>query len=129
VRIALEDQPERALAPVEPGDREQDREERENREAEVEHTHAPVHVAEPAEADEQHGEHDEEAEQQPEQVARVAGLEGVDADAPEDVRQRDQQDRAVDHRQQRPERGVRERHPLVVELPQVHPHAGPSNVP
>jgi len=108
--------------PVHPRDREQDREEGEDREAEVEHAHAAVHVAKAAEADEQNGEHDEEAEQQPEEVARVARLQRVDADAAEDVRQRDQQDRAVDHREQRPERGVRERHPLVVELPPARLH-------
>jgi hypothetical protein len=103
---------------VHPRDRAQDREEGEDREAEVEHAHAAVHVAE---ADEQNGEHDEEAEQQPEEVARVAGLERVDADPAEDVRQRDEQDRAVDHREQRPERRVRERNPLVVELPPAQP--------
>jgi hypothetical protein len=120
-----QDQPERTGAAVQPRDREQDREEGEDREAEIEHPHAAVHVAEPAEADEQHGEHDEEAEEQPEEVARVARLERIDPDPAEDVRQRDQQDRAVDHREQRPERRVRERHPLVVELPRAQPHGVP----
>src|SRR5256885_634553 len=79
-----------------------------------------------SERDEQNGEHDEEAEEQPEEVARVARLQRVDADAAEDVRQRDQQDRAVDHRHQRPERGVRERHPLVVRLPRADPQRSAS---
>ena len=42
-------------------------------------------------------------------------------DAAEDVRQRDQQDRRVDRRHQHPERRVRQRHPLVLELPHPHP--------
>jgi len=40
---------------VEPGDREQDREQREDREAEVVHPHPAEDVAEPAEADDEHG--------------------------------------------------------------------------
>jgi hypothetical protein len=120
---AHQDQPERRRSAVQPGDREEDREEGEDGEAEVEHPHPAVDVAEPAEADEQHRHHDHEAEDQPEEVARVAGRERVDADAAEDVGQRDEQDRGVDRRHQHPERRVRERHPLVVELPNVQPHA------
>ena len=112
---AHENQPDRARAPVHPRDGEQDREDGEHGEAEVEHPHAAVHVAEPAEADEQHGHHHHEPEDQPEEVARVSRRERVDTDAAEDVRQRDQQDGGVDRRHQHPEGGVRERHPLVVE--------------
>jgi hypothetical protein len=36
------------------------------------------------------------------------------------VRERDQQDRGVDRRDQHPERRVRQRHPLVLELSQPH---------
>src|SRR5574337_618133 len=79
-----QDQPERARAPLKPGEREQDREEGEDGEAEVEHLHAAVDVAQAPEADEQHRRHDEEAEDQPEQVAGVAGRERVDPDPAED---------------------------------------------
>jgi hypothetical protein len=98
---------------VHPADREQDRERGEDGEAEVVHPHAPEHVAEPAEADDEHGGHDEEAEDQPEQVARVARLQRVEADAAEDVGERDQDDRLVDRHHQHAERRVREGDPLV----------------
>ena len=118
---AHRDQPERARAPVHPGDRQEDGEDGEDREAEVVHLHAAVDVAQPAEAHDQDRDHDEEAEDQPEQVARVAGSERVDPDAAKDVRQRDQEDRTVDRGKEHPERRVRERHPLVLELPSSHP--------
>lgn len=60
-----------------PGDRE---EHGEDREAEVVHTGAPEHVAEPAEADHQHRGDPQVAHDQPEQVADAGRCERVDAD-------------------------------------------------
>ena len=59
-----------------PGDREQEREERVDDEAEVVHAHPSEHVAESPEADDQDRRHDHEAEDHPEQVERVARLQG-----------------------------------------------------
>jgi hypothetical protein len=113
---AHQDQPERRRLTVHPRDREQDREGGEDGEAEVEHPHPAVDVSEPAEADEKHRHHHHEAEDQPEQIARVARRKRVDPDAAKDVGQCDEQDRGVDRRHQHPERRVRQRDPLVVEL-------------
>ncbi len=110
-----DDQPDRAVAAVQPGDREQDREGGEDGEAEVEHPHTAEHVSKATEAHEQNGHRDEEAEDQPQQIAAVARRERIDSDSAKDVRQRDQQDRGVDHREQHAERRVRQRHPLVVQ--------------
>ena len=88
------DQPVGAGAAGHPVDRQEQRGERVDDEAEVVHPHPPVQVAEPAEADDEHARHDEEAEDHPEQVEAVARLQRVEMDAAEDVRHRDQHDRA-----------------------------------
>jgi hypothetical protein len=72
-----------------PGDREQQREERVDHEAEVVHPDPAVHVAEPAQADHQHAGDHHEAEDHPEQVEAVARRQRVDPDATKDVRQGD----------------------------------------
>src|ERR1019366_6128007 len=66
-----------------------------------------------AEAHHQHAADDEEAQDHPEQVEGVAGPERIDADAAEDVRQRDEQDGRVDGGHQHAERGVGQDRPLV----------------
>ena len=96
-----------------PVDRQQQRGDRVDDEAEVVDPHAPVHVAEPPEADDQHAGDDEEAEDHPQQVEAVGGLQRVEVDAAEDRRHRDQRDRRVERRQQHAERRVRQRDPLV----------------
>ena len=107
------DHPDRRFAALHPGRRKQDRAGREDREAEVVHPDAPVHVADPPEADDQHRHHDHEAEQHPQQVAGVGRHQRVEVDPAEDGRQRDDHDRLVDRRHQDPERRVRQRDPLV----------------
>ena len=99
--------------PSHPVDGQEQRRERVDDEAEVVHPHAAEEVAEPAEADDEHARDDEEAEDHPEQVEAVPRLERVEADAAEDVRHRDQHDRAVDRREQHSERRVRQRDPFV----------------
>ena len=49
----------------------------------------------------------------------LPGGERVEADAAEDRRQRDDHDRGVDRGHQHAERGVGQRHPLVVAFPQT----------
>lgn len=107
------DQPDRGGVPAHPGDREHDRRDGEDQEAEVVHPGAAVDVAEPPERDHQHGGHHQEAQHHPEQITGVARVQRVDPDALEDVRQRDQHDRRVDRRDQQTERRVRQRDPLV----------------
>ncbi len=70
------------------------------------------------------GRDDHVAHHQPEQVARVAGGERVDPEAAEDVGQRDEQDRAVDGRDEHAERRVRQDDPL-----RVPPRATGANPP
>ena len=106
----------RYSAPVAPGhpvDRQEQRGDRVDDEAEVVHLHPPVHVPEPPEADDQHARHDQEAEDHPQQVEAVRRHQRVEVDAPEDARHRDQHDRPVERRQQHPQRHVRQRDPLV----------------
>ncbi len=97
-----------------PGHAEGEREEGEDGEAEVVHADPPVHVAQPAQRHHEHARRDEEAQDHPEQVEAVAREQRVDADAPEDVGQGDEDDGPVDrgheHAQRRDEQG----HPLVV---------------
>ena len=59
------------------------------------------------------GRDDHEAHHHPQQDGGVARLQRVDADAAEDVRQRDQHDRRVDGDHQHAERGVGQGDPLV----------------
>ena len=110
---AEDDQVDGPGAPGHPVDGQHQRGDRVDDEAEVVHLHAPVHVAEPPEADDQHARDDQEAEDHPQQVEAVRRHQRVEVDAAEDVRHRDQRDRAVERRQQHPERHVRERDPLV----------------
>ncbi len=96
-----------------PVDRQQQRRDRVDDEAEVVDAHAPVHVPQATEADDQHAGDDEEAEDHPQQVEAVGGLQRVEVDAAEDRRHGDQRDRGVERRQQHAERRVRQRDPLV----------------
>ena len=91
----------RSGAAMHPGDREQDREHGEDREAQVVDAHAAVDVAQAAEADDQHGGDDQEAHDHPQHVLGVAGGQRVDVDAAEDRGQPDQHDRRVDRDDQR----------------------------
>ena len=97
-----------------PGDRQQDREDREDGEAEDEHPDPAEHVADASEADHQHAGDQHESHQDPQEVGRVPRRQRVELDPPEDVGQRDQQDRAVDGRHEDAERRVRQGDPLVV---------------
>ena len=110
------DEPVGPGAPVHPVDRQQQRRQRVDDEAEVVHPHAPELVAEPAETDDEHARDDEEAEDHPQEVKAVAGLERIEVDAAEDGGHRDQHDRAVDRGEQDRERRVGESDPLVFEL-------------
>jgi hypothetical protein len=107
------DQVRRARASAHPVDRQQQRCNRVDDEAEVVHLHAPVHVPQPSEADDQHARDDEEAEDHPQQVEAVRRLQRVEVDPAEDRRHRDQRDRRVERRKQHAERRVRQRDPLV----------------
>ncbi len=111
------DEVERARPPRHPVHREDERGDGVDREAEVVHLHAAVHVSEAPERDDEDARDDEEREDHPEQVEAVPRLEGIELDPPEDVRERDQHDRRVDRRHHHAEGGVRERDPLV---PVVH---------
>ena len=97
---AEDDQVARAGAAGHPVDREQQRGDRVDDEAEVVDPHAAEHVAEAAEADDQHARHDHVAEDHPQQVEAVGRHERVEVDAAEDVRHRDQRDRRVERREQ-----------------------------
>ncbi len=113
---------------VERVERQRDGRDGEHGEAEVVDPHPAEHVAEPAERDHQHRGDHQVAHQHPQQVADVAGGQRVQADAAEDRRQRDQHDRGVDRRQQRAQRGVRQRDPLVVRMVVVHPPTPPGGL-
>ena len=108
------DQEEGAVGAGHPVDRQHQRGDRVDDEAEVVDLHPPVHVPQPAEADDQHAGHDQVAEDHPEQVEAVRGQQRVEVDAAEDVRHRDQRDRGVERRQQDRQRRVREDDPLVL---------------
>ena len=107
------DQVVRAGAAGHPVDREQQRRDRVDDEAEVVDPHPAEHVAEAAEADDQHARDDEVAEDHPQQVEAVGRQQRVEVDAAEDVRHRDQRDRRVERGEQDRERRVREDQPLV----------------
>ena len=97
---AEDDQVGGAGAPGHPVDRQQQRGDRVDDEAEVVDAHAAVHVAEPPEADDQHARDDHVAEDHPQQVEAVRRDQRVEVDAAEDVRHRDQRDRRVERREQ-----------------------------
>ncbi len=99
--------------PGHPGDAQEQREEGEDGEAEVVHAHPAVDVAQPAQRHHEHARRDQEAQDHPEQVEGVARLERVDADAAEDVGQRNEHDRPVDRRHQHAQRRNEQGHPLV----------------
>ena len=69
----------------------------EDHEADLEHAHAAVHVADAAGRHDERGRDQAVAHEDPEQVGEVARVERVQVDAAEDRRQRDQQARGVDH--------------------------------
>jgi hypothetical protein len=119
-----DDQPVGPRPAAHPVDRQEQRRDGVDDEAERVHAHAPVEVAQAAEADDQHARHDEEAEDHPEEVEAVAGLQRIEVDAAEDVGHGDQDDRRVDGREQHAERGVRERDPLVVHPPHRRIYTG-----
>ena len=120
----------RAGAPGEPVDRQEQRSDRVDHEAEVVDPHPPEQVAEPAQADDQHACDHQEAEDHPQQVEAVARPQRVQVDAAEDVGHRDQRDRGVDRRQQHTQRRVRQGDPLVAVRPRadgrVHHATGSS---
>jgi hypothetical protein len=89
-------QPERPAAHVEGVERQRDGPEREDDEAEVVDADPAEHVAEAAERHDQHRGHHQVAHQHPQQIADVSRRERVEADATEDGRQRDEDDRRVD---------------------------------
>ena len=113
---AEDDQVHRARRAGHPVDRQQQRGDGVDDEAEVVDLHAAVHVAEPAEADDQHAGDDQVAEDHPQQVEAVGRHQRIELDAAEDVGHRDQRDRGVERRQQDAERRVGERDPLVAIL-------------
>ena len=67
----------------------------------------------PAERHDQYRRDDQVAEEQPEQVPEVSRGQRLQVDPPEDRGQRDDDDRLVQKRHERPERRVRQRVPLV----------------
>ena len=73
---AHDDEPQRGRRAAHPGDREQQREERVDGEAEVVHPHPTVHVAEAPEAHHEHARDDHEAQDHPQQVEAVARSSG-----------------------------------------------------
>ena len=97
-----------------PGHAQGEREEGEDGEPEVVHADPAVHVAETAERHHQHAGRDEEAEDHPQQVEAVAREQGIDADAPEDVGQRNEDDGPVDGGHEHAQGRNEQRHPLVV---------------
>ncbi len=97
-----------------PVDREQQRRHRVDHESEVVDAHPAEHVAESPEADDQHARDDQIAEHHPQQVEAVARCQRVQLDAAEDVRHRDDRDRAVERREQNRECRIRQRDPFVV---------------
>jgi hypothetical protein len=120
VRIAADclqdphrDQPERARRAVQPGHPQQDGEHREYRETQGVDPHPAEHVAQSAEGHHQHRSDQKVAQDQPQQQAGVAWQQRVHPDPAEDVRQRDQDDRPVDRRHQRAQRGVGQGDPPV----------------
>jgi hypothetical protein len=74
---------------------------------------AAEHVAYSPDGDDEDGLHQPVAHDHPEQVADVARRERIEVDAPEDRRQRDDDDRTVELGHEHGGGGVRERHPLV----------------
>ena len=118
------------MAPAWPGhpvDREQQRGDRVDDEAEVVDLHPAEHVAEPAEADDQDAGDDQVAEDHPEQVEAVRGHQRIEVDAAEDVRHRDQRDRGVERRQQDRQGRVGERDPLVAVAASQRDHYTQAN--
>ncbi len=110
---ADDDQPQPCRSPVHPGDRQQQGEEGEEREPEVVHPHAAVHVAQATKAHDQDAGDHEEAEDHPQEVEAVARLERIEVDASEDVGQGDQHDRGVDRGHQHAQGRDRQGRPLV----------------
>ena len=127
------DQPQRARRAVQPGHPQQDREHREHRESQVVDPHPAEHVAQSAERHHQHRSDQQVAQDYPQQQASVAWQQRVHPDSAEDVRQRDQDDRPVDRRHQRPQRGVGQGDPPVARAghggPQVAGQALPPDEP
>ena len=107
-----------------PGQRQQDREDGEDQEAQVVHAHPAVDVADAPEGDHQHRGHHHVAHQHPQEERGVAGSQRVEVDAPEDVRKGDEHDRRVDRGHRDAQGGVGERDPLV-----VGPCRAPGGVP
>ena len=64
----------------------------------------------------EHRRHHQVAHQHPQQIADVAGRQRIQPDPAEDRRQRDQHDRRVNRREQRAQRRVRQRDPLVTRV-------------
>ena len=91
-----------------------EREEGEDGEAQVVHADPSVHVAQPAQRHHEHAGGDEEAQDHPEQVEALARLQRVDADAPEDVGQRNEDDGPVDRGHEHAQGGDEQGRPLVV---------------
>ena len=107
------DEPQRACPAGRRVERQGDRGHREHGESEGVDAGAPVEVAKPAHGHDQ-GRRDEQVpHEHPQEVADVAGRERVEADAAEDRRQADDDDRAVDRRDEHAERGVGQDHPPV----------------
>ena len=114
---AHDDDPERGGGARHPRDRQQDREDREDGEAQRVHPHPTEDVAHATEAHHEHGGHEQEAHQDPEEVRGVAGREGIELDAAKDVGQGDEQDRTIDGGHEYADGRVGQRDPLVVQGP------------
>jgi len=79
------DQPQLTRFAGERRHRKQDREQREDREAEVVGADAAEHVPQTAERGNEYRQHDQVAENHPQQVVRIARRQRIDVDAAEDV--------------------------------------------
>ena len=107
------DQPHSGPTAVEGIEREQHRRQGEHGEPGVVDANPPVHVAQPADGHHQHGLDQAVAHDHPQQVADVPRRQRVEMDAPEDRRQGDDDDRAIERGHEHGRRRVGQRHPLV----------------